>query len=173
MSKDTEPDITADRPNPVYSDGGSISVPVQLLRGDITCRLGMNELIFLIHLFAFVDARIPEFPASPGLLSECLGLTPEFIQDSLCGLEKKAFIIRVNAPEGRPDIGRRDAFDLSPLLLRMMNANGWNAPPLHVCPRCEKSVSTKEDAGRLFGFRRMRNGKTIIQSWCKTCRLGK
>lgn len=95
MSKDTESDIMLNTPRPAVtsspeytpSESDNIPVPVALLRRDITALLSLNELVFLIHLLAFLDNRSPVFSSSPASLSVSLGLSPAFIRQSIAGLE--------------------------------------------------------------------------------------
>ena len=44
----------------------------------------------------------------------------------------------------------------------------WQGPAC--CPQCDTKADTLTDIADFFGWRKMENGKTIVQSWCRECR---
>lgn len=38
------------------------------------------------------------------------------------------------------------------------------------CSNCDKPAEGEKEVDELFGFRKMSDGKTRVQSWCKECR---
>ena len=40
-----------------------------------------------------------------------------------------------------------------------------------VCPNCKKEVNSYEAVESEFGYRNMGDGRTIVQSWCRKCRI--
>ena len=43
-------------------------------------------------------------------------------------------------------------------------------PVLASCPQCDTKAYTEAGIADFFGWRRMEDGKTIVQSWCRECR---
>ena len=41
---------------------------------------------------------------------------------------------------------------------------------IKMCPCCNFTASGKEDIESAFGFRQMKTGQIIPQSWCRNCR---
>ena len=44
----------------------------------------------------------------------------------------------------------------------------WQGPAC--CPQCDTKADTLTDIADFFGWRKMENGKLIVQSWCRECR---
>ena len=38
------------------------------------------------------------------------------------------------------------------------------------CPKCGKKAYNKDQIEKFFGYRALKNGKIIPQSWCRNCR---
>ena len=43
-------------------------------------------------------------------------------------------------------------------------------PVLASCPQCDTKAYTEAGIADFFGWRKMEDGKTIVQSWCRECR---
>ncbi len=39
------------------------------------------------------------------------------------------------------------------------------------CPNCGKEANSYEEVENEFGYRNMGDGRTIVQSWCRECRI--
>jgi len=74
---------------------------------------------------------------------------------------------------GKSDKGMTNLYDLTPLMLKLINLK---LPSLkipyeqHTCPKCGKVVVSREEIAKEFGFRLDSNGKARTQSWCRDCR---
>lgn len=40
-----------------------------------------------------------------------------------------------------------------------------------ICPNCKREARGKDQIEELFGWRKMRDGKTLPQSHCRKCRV--
>jgi hypothetical protein len=40
-----------------------------------------------------------------------------------------------------------------------------------VCPNCGKIANKYDEVKRDFGYRNMGDGRIIVQSWCRECRI--
>jgi hypothetical protein len=40
-----------------------------------------------------------------------------------------------------------------------------------VCPHCGKKAVDRDEIEKKFGYRNMGDGRVIVQSWCRECRI--
>jgi len=154
-------------------NSGWTSVPNELLQNQAKLGLGNTEFMLVIHLISFMhhaDARV--YP-SIKLLCERMNQDRRTIQRNLSKLvEMDILRIKVRST-GKNDKGMTNLYDLTPLMLKLINLK---IPSLetpdeqHTCPKCGKVVVSREEIEKEFGFRFEVNGKIRTQSWCKDCR---
>jgi hypothetical protein len=149
-----------------------LHAPVLLLRSPLTDSLSGNELSFIIQLLSFLHGAETRAPASVEFLSEYMHLDKNKVQAMLLSLESRRLITRAARGDKSSYAGVQATCDLSPLILKLMEAGSSRGDPLplHICPRCGQAAKSQASAEWFFGYRQVRAGKKIIQSWCKGCR---
>lgn len=149
-----------------------LSTPALLLRSPLTDSLSGNELSFIIQLLSFLHGAETRAPASADFLSEYMHLDKKKVQAMLLSLENRRLITGPARGSQYSDAGVQATCDLSPLILKLMEGAPFRGGPLplHVCPRCGQAAKSPASAEWFFGYRQVRPGKKVIQSWCKACR---
>jgi predicted transcriptional regulator len=154
---------------------GWTTIPNELLKNQSTLNLSNSELVLLIHLISFMHSPSAKIFPSLELLSERMNQDRRTIQRTIQRLEDKELIRKRVRSNGKTDIGLTNVYDISPLMLKIINIQlpSMSPPPqTHVCPRCKKIAKSESEIEKLFGYRKISPEKSVIQSWCKECRGG-
>ncbi|MBE0065943.1 helix-turn-helix domain-containing protein [Citrobacter freundii] len=152
---------------------GWTTIPNELLKNQARLGLSNSELVLLIHLISFMHSSSAKIFPSIELLSERMSQDRRTIQRTIQRLEEKELIRKRVRSKGKLDIGLTNVYDISPLMLKIINIQlpSMTPPPqIHVCPRCKKIAKSEAEIESLFGYRRVNPDKRVIQSWCKECR---
>lgn len=152
---------------------GWTTVPNELLKNQSHLGISNSELVLLIHLISFMHSASAKIFPSIDSLAERMNQDRRTIQRTIQRLEDKELIRKRVRSTGKTDVGMSNVYDISPLMLKLINIQlpTMSPPPnTHTCPKCKKFAKSESDIERLFGYRRISAEKMVIQSWCKECR---
>ncbi|EDZ9869145.1 TPA: helix-turn-helix domain-containing protein [Klebsiella pneumoniae] len=152
---------------------GWTTVPNELLKNQAELGISNSELVLIIHLISFMHSASAKIFPSIDSLAERMNQDRRTIQRTIQRLEDKGLIRKRVRSTGKYDIGLSNVYDISPLMLKIINIQlpTMSPPPnTHVCPKCKKFAKSESEIERLFGYRRVSPDKVVIQSWCKECR---
>ncbi|MBJ8836023.1 helix-turn-helix domain-containing protein, partial [Citrobacter freundii] len=116
---------------------GWTTIPNELLKNQARLGLSNSELVLLIHLISFMHSSSAKIFPSIELLSERMSQDRRTIQRTIQRLEEKELIRKRVRSKGKLDIGLTNVYDISPLMLKIINIQlpSMTPPPqIHVCP---------------------------------------
>ncbi|ELJ9861507.1 hypothetical protein [Escherichia coli] len=144
----------------------------ELLKYQHRLKINHSELVLLANFVSFHQDVDSQTLPSISLFATRMRASRAIIEEGFQRLEEKGMLQKISYAQLDYDDDLRNAYDIKPLIRKLivLLKSGYNKK--HTCPVCGKVGSSDEEIEEFFGFRKSGDYKWP-QSWCRSCRSTK